>query len=303
MKTELTVFQEPIDFSKIKLDIKDYHKIESLVEKYYDYNDGCILHPHWKRLLQRKIDGGTFETMGWLGGGYPQKTDYRQPHPDIFDFKDYFVNLDTVDIQSALYQFYTMEEICAINDFYFSNITQHINIIEIGGGYGRLAFPFLALFGEMCHYISVDYAPTSLTFAPQIIRQAFPYLKVMDTLNLKDNFEDYNFISLPTWEINKIKSSFYDLGTNIHSFQEMEHKSVEFYAQELHRTVNESGLIYIINNPPEKDKGYTNHNYYNLENYFGEAIFSKKYPIGADWEKICGVPTLERAFYNKERTK
>ena len=79
----------------------------------------------------------------------------------------------------------------------------------------------------------------------------------------------------------------------------MEKKSVDFYKHYFYKNLKEDGILYVINNPPELGSWYTSHNYYSLENLFKE-FYRYKYPIGDDWEKICDVPTLERAFFKDD---
>jgi hypothetical protein len=287
-----------IDFAKIKLDYSKYNEITDLIIKNYAFNDGCILHPHWKKFSQSDYESlvknkGLFKSLSWMGNGYPMTTEYRHPCYDKYNLEKFFENLNTIDIQSGIYQFYKIEELYnQINKFPVKN--HRINILEIGGGYGRLAMFFLSYFGIHCHYISVDFVPTSLLFSPQVIKQSFPNMLVGD-YNSAGNIEDYNFYSLPAWRINELKNDNYDICINIHSFQEMEIRSVNFYRNILWNKLKDSGMLFLINNPPEKDNWYTNHYYYNIHALFDE-FYSNKYPIGEDWEKICGIPTLERAF-------
>jgi len=296
-----------IDFSKIKLDASIYPEVFNEVKNHYNFNDGCILHKHWIKDSAENFDiisaTGEFASLSWMGNGYPNKSDYQFPfEKDIFKLHREFsiVTRDTIDIQSGMYQFYRLEDLFATNDFYFLDNAKDVRIIEIGGGYGRLAMFFLLHFGERCHYVNIDFAPTSLTFSPQVIKQLFPNLKVGGVLNADGLIEDYNYVSLPAWDIDRINPEFYDLGVNIHSFQEMENRSVRFYVEQLARTISPFGFLYVINNPPEKNNWYTTHDYYGLEKYFEDVGVEYKYPIGADWGKICGVDTLERMMVPKK---
>lgn len=283
-----------IDFNDIELDSSRYQEMVRLIWDNYGKNNGCILHPHWEKFSDRDFSvisqTGEFKSMSWMGGGFPETTDYQQPLPDWYDFHNHFANMDTIDVQSGIYQFSRIREFIKLTG-------KEISVIEIGGGYGRLAMFFLKVFGRNCHYVSVDFAPSSLLYAPQVMQQAFPDLKIGGTFDLeKDSttpFVDYNFVSLPAWRTDLIPHEYYDLGVNIHSFQEMQRKSVDYYSSVLWGALRNDGVLYVVNNPPEKDNWYTNHGYYNLQGLFRD-IYAEKYPIGDDWEKICGVPTLER---------
>ena len=292
-----------IDFSKIKLDTKQFTKIVKKVEKNQQINEGCQLHNHWEKFSQANYDkivegNGKFAALSWLGHGYPEKTTEKSNQIDKFGLASEFVDLDTLDIQSGFYQFYKIANFFKDKELPFLK-SKGIKIIEVGGGYGRLAMFFLKHFGIKCHYVSVDFVPTSLTFAPQVIKQAFPDMKVMGTLTPKrTGINDYNFVSLPAWEIDKLKDEAYDLAINIHSFQEMLKPSFKFYTKQISRLLKPKGIFYNINNPPDTGNGYAEQEWYELEELF--VTRSKEtYPFGDDWVKICGVPTLERFLEKK----
>jgi putative sugar O-methyltransferase len=296
-----------IDFGRITLDPEPYEKIRESVTEHLFANPGCALHEHWKRCdaadFRRVMRKRKFEALNWLGDGYPERTKFRNPNPDLAGLANHFRNLDTLDVQSGLYEFYEIERYMRTQHIDLLNL-EHMNVVEIGGGYGRLALFFLAYFGAHCHYVTIDFVPMSLTFAPQVIRQVFPELQVLDSLSLDDQtrLQDFNFVSLPAWEIGRVQSKSYLLGMNIHSFQEMRKESYTFYIRELHRLLGSPSVLYIVNNPPDNSSErvikYEEHSSYGFEAWFNE-IGSKVRPFGADWVKICGIPTLERAFVKR----
>jgi len=289
-----------IKFSDILLDYSKYPEILQLVSDNYNFNNGCVLHKHWKEFSQKDYDAisrgsGQFKSLSWMGNGYPNTTEYRQPYEDKYNLMVLFSDHQTVDVQSGLYQFYTIEKLFHEQLGGFPPKNDGINIMEVGGGYGRLAMFFLAYYGENCHYVNIDFVPTSLEFSPQVMKQMFPGLEIGNYESSGD-LQKYNYISLPTWRIDELVAQNYDLGLNIHSFQEMERKSIDFYKHCFYKNLKADGILYVINNPPELGSWYTSHDYYCLENLF-KCFYYNKYPIGDDWEKICGVPTLERAFF------
>jgi len=328
---ELT--QKAINFGEIVLDPTLMPRIETLVRENYGANPGCVLHEHWeksnKKDYERALKKRRLEALHWIGDGYPKKTSFVNPNPDVAGLARRFKNTDTLDVQSGLYQFYEIIKHYNSQGIDLLNL-EKVKIVEVGGGYGRLAMFFLAYFGSRCHYVSVDFVPTSLTFAPQVIRQAFPELQVADTITLASNKEislgDFNFVSLPTWEIGRLGPQQYSLGINIHSFQEMKKTSFAFYIEQFHRLLASRSLLYTINNPPDNSppelytrtealwrRGlrrltgwpkrrvhprFEDHSWYGFEQWFTE-ISSKVLPYGSDWVRISGIPTLERAFVKR----
>lgn len=274
-----------IDLNEIKLDVSTYAQIEDMVIQHANDNAGCDLHPHWIQSCRDDINRiqqtGKFEALNWLGDGFPKKTLIEQPFADWSGFKQKFANIDTLDVQSGMYQFYQVANL--IPNFYK---LKRIKIIEVGGGYGRLAMFFLAHFGEACQYINIDYVPTSLCFSSQVIRQAFPMLRVADALDLSE-LEQANYVSLPAWEMNRLTMG-YNLGVNIHSFQEMTKPVFQFYIDFL---TWRCAFIYSVNNPHESTRSHQAYDYGPLR-----EIFRKPYPFGANWEEIYGSPCLERGF-------
>lgn len=294
--------QKIIDLNNIRMDARRYPEMIEMVRAFSGYNDGCILHPHWQKFSARDMGIFTasdrFKSLSWMGDGFPQTTSYRQPLEDSYFLRNVFANWDCIDVQSGVYQFYRIANWFEENDIHFTDPNQKLNVIEVGGGYGRLAMIFLAYFGADIHWVNVDFAPSSLLFSGQVMRQLFPHLNIADTFSLQEGepLDGYNFVSLPAWRISEVGSKTYDLGVNVHSFQEMTRKSVAFYKGEVWRCLHHQGYFYLINNPPENGQGgYTSHDYYNIHNLFN-LEHENKYPIGADWEQICGVPTLERIF-------
>jgi hypothetical protein len=280
-----------INLEDISLDVSTYQEIESRVGTHQGYNPGCVLHPHWQDSCRDDINRikqtGKLEALNWLGDGFPNRTAVRQTRCDKAGFDFMFKPLDCIDVQSGMYQFYGISSLVAN----FATLG-NINVIEVGGGYGRLAMFFLAHFGARCHYVNIDYVPTSLTFSPQVIRQAFPLLKVADTLDLS-GMPDANYVSLPAWEVGRLAGG-YDVGVNIHSFQEMQPITFQWYIDGLHKQLALDGVLYTVNNPHESTRSHAAYDY----SHFNEVLHAD-YPFGADWVQIYGQPCLERGFKKK----
>jgi SAM-dependent methyltransferase len=287
---------DKIDFGKIRLDPSCYEEIFARCSANLKFNPGCLLHRHWLEMNRRdqaKIAiNRTFGSFNWLGGGYPQKYGKR-PSPDRRGIGARFANSNTLDVQSGLFQFYSIaEQLAAAGRDLWS--MERIRVLEIGGGYGRLALFFLAVFGARCHYVSVDVVPTSLAYCHQVVRQCFPDLKTLSPLDASrvSRLSDYNFVSLPAWNIDLLEP-IYDLGVNIHSFQEMEKTSFRFYIAQLASLLVDDALVYTINNPPPQTQyPGKDQTYYGFEDYF-RGILRRPYALG---RSMCGMPSLECAY-------
>src|SRR5262249_16756512 len=148
-----------------------YNEIRRLCVENLNKNPGCFLHRHWLRMNDQSQEQVAaerqFMALSWLGGGYPHK--YKgQRFPDPQQVAARFANQDTLDIQSGILQFYSIAEQFVAQGVDFWNLDS-IRVLEIGGGYGRLALFFLSYFGSKCHYVSVDFVPISLTYCIQVI--------------------------------------------------------------------------------------------------------------------------------------
>jgi len=207
-------------------------------------------------------------------------------------------------------KFYTMfflNELMKIN--YIKNNTNfdEINsIVEVGAGTGVLASIFLQL-KKSLKYIIIEIPPTLYITQNYLEALGYKTLGYKDVVNLKNlndvDLNDYQVICLPSWKIDLLKGSKFDLFINCESFQEMEPELVENYLKKISPQI--SKYIYLNNGKTghalgEKGKfgvlEQTNENHYvnflkndfkiktkrNLESIYGknegavEMIFDRK---------------------------
>ncbi|MEI8216426.1 MAG: putative sugar O-methyltransferase [Eubacteriales bacterium] len=127
-------------------------------------------------------------------------------------------------------------------------------ILEIGGGYGRLAEAFSNGTDSRLHYVIVDAVPASLLYAKEYLEKAFPNKRIGFYLNdIYDMAYDF-FISTP-WHMGHISNTEFDICINVESMQEMEQKHVDFYLKNFDELVKEDGHIYISNSRVYHFKG------------------------------------------------
>lgn len=111
-----------------------------------------------------------------------------------------------------------------------------IRILEIGGGYGRLAEGFLSnmdslAFQKFEKYVLVDAIPESISSAKAYLHALARQEKLQIT---------------PAWDNSWLESK-YDLIINVESFQEMTDSWIEFYSDRIDR-VSELGTILYLSN-------------------------------------------------------
>jgi len=291
---------DTIDFSKIVLDPQPYYQTLRLSQAHSGANPGCCMHPHWVQANladQRAIEAtGRFSALHWLGNGYPMKTRYRHPE-DPHNLSRHFANLDCLDVQAGLRKFYAIAEAFTRQGVDFWNLPS-IRVLEVGGGYGRLALFFLAHFGARCHYVSVDFVPSSLTYCPQVVRQCFPDLSVLglpECENAPHPPEGRHFVSWPAWQADRLGAD-YDLGVNIQSFGEMVKETFRFYVEQFWSHLRPGALMYSVNSvPAQTHYPGKDHSWYGFENRF-TALSRRPHPLG---RPICGIPTQE-CVYRKD---
>ena len=114
----------------------------------------------------------------------------------------------------------------------FRNSSERRVVLEIGGGWGGLAYQFKTLFPNTT-YVTVD-LPGSILFGATYIKTLFPQAKILIVDGTKNSAKiahakDYDFIFVPhiAWEELSIPRP--DLLMNMCSFQEMTTMQVENY--------------------------------------------------------------------------
>jgi putative sugar O-methyltransferase len=117
-------------------------------------------------------------------------------------------------------------------------------VLEIGAGYGRLAYVFLV--AGSCQYIIVDTAPTLFlatwylqNVLPQ--RRIFTYRSFETFEDVRTQFETADICFLGPHQLELIPDDYFDIAISINSFQEMTRDQVNYY-----KTLIEYKTKYII---------------------------------------------------------
>ena len=134
--------------------------------------------------------------------------------------------------------------------FKFSKIDKEkrISIIEIGGGYGRLAEVFIGGGGlNFTHYLLVDVTPGSLMYSYLYLKNQHPELNIGAYFNGDEYSSDFDCYIMPGWHLDKVISKTFDISINIESMQEMDRTHVDYYINQFDRLIKSGGLVYLSN--------------------------------------------------------
>ena len=217
--------------SEITIDIGELDNLVRKAMEMENFNPACCAVKYWKSRMNLQVRAVLREKKrlpyGYVGDGWPNKA--KQTWAIAHDKRHLFEafsheDWDTRDVGDAVYQANVILDLLSKNS---------LSIVDIGGGYGRLAIPFLhwskAVSLPMKYY-SVDYIPESILIAPQVIAQ------MVGT---------GSFQEVPAWQIDTLKDKKHDVFISVHSFQEMERKTVDFYVQFMNKF--KGSLLYSIN--------------------------------------------------------
>jgi hypothetical protein len=124
-----------------------------------------------------------------------------------------------------------------------------LRIVEVGGGYGRLAEAFLNIFGRQVRFVLIDAVPGSLLLAYEYLRRCNPALRVgFDYLGDPFDLERYDCYVVPSWRIDVVPDGSCDLAINVQSMQEMDQHHVDHYLEWFDRALKPgSGVAYFCN--------------------------------------------------------
>jgi hypothetical protein len=122
-------------------------------------------------------------------------------------------------------------------------------IVEVGGGYGRLAEAFLNVFGRQVRFVMIDAVPGSLLFAYEYLTRCNPAFRVgFDYLGDPFDLERYDCYIVPSWRLDSIANVSFDLAINVQSMQEMDQHHVDAYLAWFDRALKPgTGIGYFCN--------------------------------------------------------
>jgi len=107
-------------------------------------------------------------------------------------------------------------------------------------------------------YVNVDAVPASLMYSYQYLKHRFPEKKVRILTSESSPDEDFDFLIVPAWQLDKLSFRDFDIGINIESLQEMNQELVDYYLNYFDDVVKDDGLIYLVNSREYRFKGTWN---------------------------------------------
>ncbi len=121
-------------------------------------------------------------------------------------------------------------------------------ILEVGGGYGRLAEAAFNIFGKSIRYVLVDSVPVSLYYSKKYLESVCPDIRVGSYYD-GDSFDmsEFDCYIIPAWYFAKLNKEKYDICINIESFQEMNQQHVDSYLQLFDSVSVDRGIMYLDN--------------------------------------------------------
>jgi hypothetical protein len=142
----------------------------------------------------------------------------------------------------------TIIDLNLINAF---SAKEKISVLEVGGGYGRLAEGFFEAIGAgKTKYLMLDSVPASLLYSYKYMSRNFPELRIGFYYNGDElDFDVFDCYIMPTWHYLPTDYKFAAC-VNIQSMQEMEQHHVDYFLDLFDKSVAPDGIIYLSN---EKD--------------------------------------------------
>ncbi len=144
----------------------------------------------------------------------------------------------------------TIMDLNLLYGFSSSDDRKVTRLLEVGGGYGRLAEAGFNIFGQSLKYVIVDAVPASLYFARQYLAHACPAARIgsfYDRRHEDFDLADYDISIVPAWHFEKLNKFSYDICVNIESFQEMNQAHINYYLALFQSVTVDGATIYLSN--------------------------------------------------------
>jgi hypothetical protein len=132
-------------------------------------------------------------------------------------------------------------------DAFGSTAKRLTRILEVGGGYGRLAEAAFNVFGRSIQYVMIDSVPASLYYAARYLKHACPEARIGSFYDSAFDLANCDIAIIPSWHFKRISSLKYDICVNIESMQEMGQYHVDYFLNLFESESLEGATIYLSN--------------------------------------------------------
>lgn len=143
----------------------------------------------------------------------------------------------------------TLMDLNLIYAFSSSSRKEKTRVLEVGGGYGRLAEGMFNIFGKSVQYVIVDAVPASLYYAKKYLTAACPEARVGSYYDGVAEFDlgNYDIAIVPAWHFEQVNGLRFDVCLNIESMQEMNQAHVDYYLNLFDSAAADDATIYLSN--------------------------------------------------------
>lgn len=183
------------------------------------------------------------------------------------------------DLCNSIHEFYSITDSI--------DLTEKLRVVEIGAGYGRLAYIFINA-NKDCTYTIVD-IPPALDIAQDYLSRIFPNKKIFKFRNfesfgqIKKEFEKSHIRFLLPHQLKLLPKNSFNVAISISSLHEMTHSQINFYMKEINRLTE--GYFY----SKQWKKSRARDNSY---------IKQSEYPIPKNWKVIYNhTHPIQRMFF------
>lgn len=123
-----------------------------------------------------------------------------------------------------------------------------LRVIEVGGGYGRLAEAMFNVYDGQLKFVMIDAVPASLIYAYEYLSRARPDLRIGsfyrgDAYDL----ERFDIYICPIWHFETAGAGQFDLAINVQSMQEMAQHHVDYYLGWFDSVLKPGAVAYLCN--------------------------------------------------------
>lgn len=221
----------------------------------------------------------------WVGGSQPPSSIETQKYREFLQSRDvlklWSENMDGLGRQDLG----SLMDLNLLYAFSAAPKDRPTRILEVGGGYGRLAEAAWNIFGRSIQYMMIDSVPASLYYAKKYLERACPDARVASCYGDASS-DEWDIAIVPAWYF--FDDQGYDICINIESMQEMNQFHVDHFLRLFDSVAVDGATIYISNA----------HEYYFRGNWNYPAHWRKLFHSNTPRSNLCGNHPTE--IFRKE---